>query len=76
MIVASSIFVKHKGTDISNASEESRLLATIELPINLRLSDRLLLLPIRPAGLLSPLDIVDTTTSQTKQLQRKDLRKR
>jgi hypothetical protein len=35
-----------------------------------------LLLPIRPAGLLWPLDAVDTTTSQTKQLQRKDSRKR
>jgi hypothetical protein len=29
MIVASSIFVKHKGTDISKACEESRLLATM-----------------------------------------------
>jgi hypothetical protein len=45
-------------------------------PPLLRLSDRRLLLPIRPAGLLWPLDAVDTTTSQTKQLQRKDSRKR
>jgi hypothetical protein len=60
---------------ISDPRHSSGWHDTLHPPL-LRLSDRHSLLPIRPAGLLWPLDAVDTTISQTKQLQRKGLQKR